>query len=156
MMLRWCTYLYCLLYSSWKNATKVEARNMTESVIFKRNDMIAVLGENKEFWLCKSLQNASFNRKKSPFFKALWLEKDGMGSTYTMQSEPNSVPFGSIISKIRLKKLSTNGIFELPSRTKMKLDRFVNNFTKGIVLKCNIRFFIWLLPCLGLEYLCIM
>ena len=128
---------------------------MTESVIFKRNDMIAVLGENKEFWLCKSLQNASFNRK-SPFFKALWLEKDGMGSTYTMQSEPNSVPFGSIISKIRLKKHSTNGIFELPSRTKMKLDRFVNNFTKGIVLKCNIRFFIWLLPCLGLEYLCIM
>ena len=111
----------------------MEARNMTESVIFKRNDMIAVLGENKEFWLCKSLQNAPFNRK-SPFFKALWLEKDGMGSTYTMQSEPNSVPFGSIISKIRLKKLSTNGIFELPSRTKMKLDRFVNNFTKGIVI----------------------
>ena len=113
-----------------------------ESVIFKRNDMIAVLGENKEFWLCKSLQNASFSRKKSPFFKALWLERDGTESTYTMQSEPNSVPFDSIICKIRLKKLklSTNGIFELPSRTKMKLDRFVNNFTKGIVLnsvKCG-------------------
>ena len=109
---------------------------MMESAIFKRNDMIAVLGENKEFWLCKSLQNASFSRKKSPFFKALWLERDGTGSTYTMQSEPNSVPFDSIICKIRLKKLklSTNGIFELPSRTKMKLDRFVNNFTKGIVL----------------------
>lgn len=109
---------------------------MMESVIFKRNDMIAVLGENKEFWLCKSLQNASFSRKKSPFFKALWLERDGTGSTYTIQSEPNSVPFDSIICKIRLKKLklSTNGIFELPSRTKMKLDRFVNNFTKGIVL----------------------
>ena len=126
---------------------------MTESVIFKRNDIIAVLGENKEFWLCKSLQNASFSQKKSPFFKALWLERDGMGLTYTMQSEPNSVPFGSIISKIRLKKLSTNGIFELPSKTKMKLDRFVNNFTKGIVLnQCKIRLFIWLLPCLGLEY----
>ena len=109
---------------------------MMESAIFKRNDMIAVLGENKEFWLCKSLQNASFIRKKSPFFKALWLERDGTGSTYTIQSEPNSVPFDSIICKIRLKKLklSTNGIFELPSRTKMKLDRFVNNFTKGIVL----------------------
>ena len=109
---------------------------MMESAIFKRNDMIAVLGENKEFWLCKSLQNASFSRKKSPFFKALWLERDGTGSTYTIQSEPNSVPFDSIICKIRLKKLklSTNGIFELPSRTKMKLDRFVNNFTKGIVL----------------------
>ena len=107
---------------------------MMESVIFKRNDMIAVLGENKEFWLCKSLQNASFSRKKSPFFKALWLERDGTGSTYTMQSEPNSVPFDSIICKIRLKKLSTNGIFELPSKTKMKLDRYVNNFTKGIVL----------------------
>ena len=107
---------------------------MMESAIFKRNDMIAVLGENKEFWLCKSLQNASFSRKKSPFFKALWLERDGTGSTYTIQSEPNSVPFDSIICKIRLKKLSTNGIFELPSKTKMKLDRFVNNFTKGIVL----------------------
>ena len=109
---------------------------MMESAIFKRNDMIAVLGENKEFWLCKSLQNASFSRKKSPFFKALWLERDGTGSTYTIQSEPNSVPFDSIICKIRLKKLklSTNCIFELPSRTKMKLDRFVNNFTKGIVL----------------------
>ena len=107
---------------------------MMESVIFKRNDMIAVLGENTEFWLCKSLQNASFSRKKSPFFKALWLERDGTGSTYTMQSEPNSVPFDSIICKIRLKKLSTNGIFELPSKTKMKLDRFVNNFTKGTVL----------------------
>ena len=106
---------------------------MVESVTFKRNDMIAVLGENREFWLCKSLQNASFSQKKSPFFKALWLERDGMGSTYTMQSEPNSVPFDSVISKIRLKKLSTNGIYELPSKTKMKLDRFVNNFTKGIV-----------------------
>ena len=130
---------------------------MTESVIFKRNDMIAVLGENKEFWLCKSLQNASFSRKKSPFFKALWLERDGTGSTYTIQSEPNSVPFDSIICKIRLKKLKlgTNGIFELPSRTKMKLDRFVNNFTKGIVLN-SVKFgslYGCFLFYLGLEYL---
>ena len=103
----------------------------------KRNDFLAVLGDDNHFWLCRSLQNIRQNNDKSDDkFKALWLETtqheddgDGAATIYRLISDqPNYVPVKSVLRKIRLKKLMTSSdkmSYILPIRTKNLLEKLI-------------------------------
>ena len=106
-------------------------------IYIKRNDFLAVLGDDNHFWLCRSLQNIRQNNDKSDDkFKALWLETtqqeddgDGAGTIYRLISnQPNYVPMKSVLRKIRLKKLMTSSdkmSYILPIRTKNLLEKLI-------------------------------
>ena len=102
-----------------------------EPIVFKRNDIISVLGEDNEYWFCKSLQNLNL-RNKSHFFKAIWFEKH-VGPDYVLQSMPNLVPIESFICKVRLKKVKAQGVsvYQLPSKTKLKLEKLISKYNSG-------------------------
>ena len=103
----------------------------------KRNDFLAVLGDDNHFWLCRSLQNIRQNNDKSDDkFKALWLEttqqdgSDGGAATIyrLISDQPNYVPIKSVLRKIRLKKLMTSSdkmSYILPIRTKNLLEKLI-------------------------------
>ena len=103
----------------------------------KRNDFLAVLGDDNHFWLCRSLQNIRQNNDKSDDkFKALWLEttqQEAVGGAATIyrliSDQPNYVPMKSVLRKIRLKKLMTSSSdkmsYILPIRTKNLLEKLI-------------------------------
>ena len=94
----------------------------------KRNDFLAVLGDDNHFWLCRSLQNVRQNNEDK--FKALWLEtQDDETAIYRLSDQPNYVPVKSVLRKIRLKKLMTSSsdkmCYILPIRTKNLLEKLI-------------------------------
>ena len=89
----------------------------------KRNDFLAVLGDDSHFWLCRSLQNVRQNNEEK--FKALWLETQDDGTTYKLSDQPNYVPVKSILRKIRLKLMTDKLSYNLPMRTKQLLEKLV-------------------------------
>ena len=86
---------------------------------FKRNDILAILGQDNQFWVCKSLQNVNPSSKTTEF-KAVWLETDD-GVLYGVQDAPNMIPRESVIKRITMKRTSDPGFYEIPMRTKLKL-----------------------------------
>ena len=95
-------------------------------VIFKRNDYISVLGDTKEFWICKSLQKFNADNEKQPNFKAVWLESSD-GQSYELGSRPHLVPCASILMKIRMTSTGIKNIFKLNPKTKLKLEGMVSS-----------------------------
>ena len=89
----------------------------------KRNDFLAVLGDDSHFWLCRSLQNVRQNNQDK--FKALWLETQDDGITYRLSDQPNYVPVKSVLKKIRLKLMTDKMSYNLPMRTKQLLEKLV-------------------------------
>lgn len=95
----------------------------------KRNQFVAVLGNDKTYWICKVLQNTRGSR--STTFKGAWLETQD-GRTYLMDCQANLVPKASVVRRIRLKKLS-GGLFELPPKVKLSLDQMFNHDDEDFV-----------------------
>ena len=95
-------------------------------VIFKRNDYISVLGDSKEFWICKSLQKFNSDKEKQQNFKAVWLESSD-GQSYELGNQPHLVPCASILMKIRMTSTGIKNTFKLSPKTKLKLERMVSS-----------------------------
>ena len=95
----------------------------------KRNDYLAVMGEDGTFWLCKVLLNAKPSTK-NPNFKAVWLETND-GLTYKLSEKPNYVPFKAILRKVRLSRTDERDHYKLPNKTKAILERIMKCLKNG-------------------------
>ncbi len=88
-----------------------------------RNEIIAVLGSENDFWLCKSMQNVK-NISKVQTFKAAWLESDD-GVTFNLQNSLHNVPIGAILRKIRLPKRPKTDEYILSSKLRSSIQKLV-------------------------------
>ena len=89
----------------------------------KRNDYLAVMGDDGTFWLCKVLLNTKPSTK-NPNFKAVWLETND-GLIYKISEEPNYVPFKAILRKVRLSRTDERDHYKLPNKTKAILEKIM-------------------------------
>ena len=92
--------------------------------VFNRNDVIAVLGEGNEVWLCKSLEKVKSINERSRQFKAVWFEKSNRDEEYVLGSEAHLVPLASVLKRVRLVKV--NEAYKLPLRTRLELLKLVS------------------------------
>ena len=59
--------------------TLMETMSVSPYQIAKRNDIVAVLGSDNTYWLCKVLEN----QRRNSSIKGLWLERED-GQTYSL------------------------------------------------------------------------
>lgn len=93
------------------------------SEAYRRNDILAVLGDNNKFWLCKLYQHVN-DRTKGDTFRACWLETDD-GTSYKVGEDLHMVPNQSILRRVRLLPLGA-GSYKLVPKTKLDLEKALN------------------------------
>jgi len=76
---------------------KAEKRSPKKRVLLKRNTIIAVRNDSKEFWLARLKQDCLENMED---VKVYWMNGDGFKNLYSVDyGNPDCVPIASIIAK---------------------------------------------------------